>query len=95
MPMDESILEYLRRRLKEIGSARWDSLAADAEVNVSLPRKLAYERKNPGVNTIEGLYFYLKAVDAGQKQFPWDRPERRSGAERRTGKDRRQQARGS
>lgn len=92
--MEESILAYLQRRLKEIGSARWDDLAKDAKAKPSLPRKIAYERKNPGVNTIEGLYFYLKAVDAGQKQFPWDRPtERRSGKDRRTG-ERRKQARG-
>lgn len=80
--MAESILEYLRRRLKDVGSARWDELAKDARVNPSLPRKIAYERKNPGVNTVEGLYFYFKAVDAGEKQFPWDR---RSGVDRRKG----------
>lgn len=92
--MEESILEYLQRRLKEIDSAHWEALAKAAKVKVSTPRKVAYERKNPGVNTIDGLYFYLKAVDAGEKQFPWDRPaERRSGADRRTGQDRRKQPR--
>jgi hypothetical protein len=74
--MDESIFDYLQRKLREVGSAHWEALATDAKVPVSLPRKLAYERTNPGVVTIQPLYDYLRAVDAGTKRYPWDRAKK-------------------
>lgn len=71
--MEESILEYVQRRLREVGSAQWEQVAQDAKVSKVLPRKLAYERTNPGVNTVEPLYRYFKDVDAGKRRLPWDR----------------------
>lgn len=72
--MEETILAYLQRRLKEVGSAHWEALAEDARVGKTLPRKVVYERSNPGVNTIEPLYRYLQDVDAGKRTLPWERP---------------------
>lgn len=60
----ESIFAYLQRKLREAGSSRWDAIAKAAKVPKSLPRKLAYERKNPGVETIQPLYDYFQALDA-------------------------------
>lgn len=68
----ETILDYLKRKLKEVGSAHWEEVSAAAGVSKSLPRKLAYERENPGVNTVQPLLDYFKAVDADLERFPWD-----------------------
>jgi hypothetical protein len=59
----ESILEYVRRRLKESGSDKWEEIAHAAGCAPSTPRKVVYERENPGVNTVEPLYRYFLALD--------------------------------
>lgn len=66
----EPILAYLQRKLREAGSSRWEAIAQAAKVTKSLPRKIAYERENPGVVTIQPLYDYFLAVDAGKKKLP-------------------------
>jgi hypothetical protein len=78
----EPIIEYLKRKLKEAGSARWEAIAEKAGVAKTLPRKIAYsDRENPGVNTIQPLFDYFQAVDRGEKQLPWDGVERRKVAQ--------------
>jgi hypothetical protein len=67
----EPIIDYLKRKLKEAGSARWEVIAQAAGVAKSLPRKLAYaDRENPGVNTVQPLLDYFLAVERGEKVLP-------------------------
>jgi hypothetical protein len=75
----ESIMDYLKRRLKEAGAARWEAIAEAAGVAKTLPRKLAYsDRENPGVQTVQPLLDYFQAIDRGERALPWDAAERRS-----------------
>jgi hypothetical protein len=67
----EPIIDYLKRKLKEAGPARWEAIAAEAGVAKSLPRKLAYDdRENPGVNTIQPLYDFFQGVERGEIELP-------------------------
>lgn len=67
----ESIIEYLKRKLKEAGAARWEAIAAAAGVAKTLPRKIAYDdRENPGVSTIQPLLDFFGAVERGEKTLP-------------------------
>jgi hypothetical protein len=75
----ESIMDYLKRKLKEAGPARWEAVAKQAGVAKSLPRKIAYaDRENPTVETVQPLLDYFHEVDAGKRQLPWDGVERRA-----------------
>jgi hypothetical protein len=78
----EPIIDYLKRKLMEAGSARWETIAKEANVAKTLPRKLVYDssRDNPRIQTIQPLIDYFQAVDRGERQLPWDGIERRSGA---------------
>ena len=68
----ETILELLKRRLNEAGSARWTRIAHEAGVAESLPRKIAWdkERENPRVQTIQPLIDYFKQIDSGERKLP-------------------------
>ena len=77
----ESITEYLKRRLREAGAARFDSIAAEAtklaglsdedSVRASFIRKFVYgSRENPRVQTIQPLLDYFAAVDRGECELP-------------------------
>jgi hypothetical protein len=67
----ESIMDYLKRRLREAGPARWEAIAAEAKCAKTLPRKIAYDdRENPGVATIQPLLDYFGAVDRGERELP-------------------------
>jgi hypothetical protein len=68
----EPIMDYLKRKLAEAGSARWEAIADKAGVAKSLPRKLAYDsdRDNPKVGTIQPLLDYFQAVDRGERELP-------------------------
>jgi hypothetical protein len=67
----EPIIEYLKRKLRDAGPARWEAIAKEAGVAKTLPRKIAYsDRENPGVNTVQPLYDYFKEVDSGKKKLP-------------------------
>lgn len=67
----ESIIEYLKRKLKEAGAGRWELIAAEAGVAKTLPRKLAYEdRENPGVQTIQPLIDYFQSIERGERNLP-------------------------
>jgi len=73
----ETIIDYLKRKLREAGSARWEAIAGEAGVAKTLPRKIAYDdRENPGVATIQPLMDYFAAVERGERQLP--EPEKRA-----------------
>lgn len=73
----ESIIDSLKRRLREVGRARWDEIAAGAGVNRRLPEKIVYgERPNLGIRYAQALLDALDAHDATAK--------RRGPARRRT-----------
>jgi hypothetical protein len=67
----ESIIDYLKRKLRDAGSARWEGIASACGVAKTLPRKIAYDdRDNPGVQTIQPLYDFFKSVDRGEIALP-------------------------
>ena len=67
----ETIIEYLKRKLREAGASRWEAIAAEAGVAKTLPRKLAYDdRENPGVATIQPLMDYFAAIERGERRLP-------------------------
>jgi transcriptional regulator with XRE-family HTH domain len=67
----ESIIEYLRRKLREAGHSRWEQIAAESGVAKTLPRKIAYEdRENPRVETIQPLLDYFGAIERGERELP-------------------------
>lgn len=71
LPIVESIIEYLKRKLREAGSARWELIADEAGVAKTLPRKIAYDdRDNPGVQTIQPLLDYFGEVERGERELP-------------------------
>lgn len=68
-------MDYLKRRLAEVGPALWEQIATEAGVAKTLPRKLAYnDRENPGVQTVQPLLDYLHAVDRGERDLPAREP---------------------
>lgn len=75
-------MDYLKRRLKEAGPARWEAIAAKAGVAKSLPRKIAYDknRTNFGIAKLQPLLDYFHDVDTGKRHLPWDGTERRKTA---------------
>lgn len=77
----EPITDYLKRRLRDAGAARFEAIAAraselaglvdDEAVKVSFIRKFVYgSRENPRVGTIQPLLDYFEAVDRGAEQLP-------------------------
>lgn len=68
MEQIEPITEYLKRRLRDAGAARFDEIAAKTGVTSSFIRKFVYgSRENPRVQTIQPLLDYFRAVDAGEE----------------------------
>jgi hypothetical protein len=67
----ESILDYLKRRLNEAGSPRWEALAVECGISKALPRKIAYgDRLNPGIQKIQPLLDFFQALDRGECELP-------------------------
>lgn len=67
----ESIIDYLKRKLRDAGAQRWEAIAAECGVAKTLPRKIAYEdRDNPGVQTVQPLLDYFGAIERGEKSLP-------------------------
>ncbi len=67
----EPITEYLKRRLREAGAARWDAIAEEAGVTSSFIRKFVYgSRENPRVQTIQPLLDYFAEIDRGERDLP-------------------------
>lgn len=65
-------MDYLKRKLREAGSARWEAIARDAGVSKTLPRKLVYDakRENPGVAKIQPLLNYFGQIERGERELP-------------------------
>ena len=67
----ESIIDYLKRMLREAGPALWEPIAAEAGVSLSLPRKIVYgDRENPGVATVQPLLTFFREVETGARAMP-------------------------
>jgi type II secretory pathway component PulJ len=83
MEQIESITEYLKRRLRDAGAARFEAIADEASVLAGIPldhedrvragfiRKFVYgSRENPRIGTIQPLLDYFAAVDRGERRLP-------------------------
>jgi hypothetical protein len=83
MQQIESITDYLKRRLREAGAARFEAIADEAtlfaglqldskdRVHASFIRKFVYgARDNPRVMSVQPLLDYFAAVDRGERQLP-------------------------
>lgn len=67
----ETIIDYLKRNLRDAGAARWEAIAAQAGVAKTLPRKIAYDdRDNPGVQTVQPLLDFFQAIERGERSLP-------------------------
>jgi hypothetical protein len=72
----ESIIDYLKRKLREAGAGRWEAIAAECGVAKTLPRKIAYDdRDNPGVQTVQPLLDYFGAIERGERALPEPEPK--------------------
>lgn len=62
-------MDHLTRRLKEVGPAAWEAIAADCGIAKSLPRKIVYdkERNNFGIQKLQPLLDFFGQVDRGEK----------------------------
>lgn len=59
---DESILGYVKRRLREEGTENWPTIATEAGKPISVLRKIAYgDKKNPRIDTIEPIAVTLRS----------------------------------
>jgi hypothetical protein len=66
----ETVIDYVKRRLRECGPATWEQIAADCGVAKTLPRKIVYgDRENPGVATVQPLLTYLQDLERGERQL--------------------------
>ena len=69
----ESIIDYLKRKLREAGPKTWPAIAAETGCSVHTMRKVAYnDIENPGVNTMQPLLDLFQAVDRGERTLPDD-----------------------
>lgn len=69
--MEEPIVDYLKRKLREAGPARWAAIASETRCSVHMLRKLAYgDRDNPGVATIQPLLDLFRAIDREERKLP-------------------------
>lgn len=69
-----TILDPLVERLRALPASMLETVAVEAGVFPSLPRKLASrDRTNPTIETIEPLLDYFARVDAGVAAIP-DKP---------------------
>ena len=66
----ESIIDYVKRRLLEVRPPEWPAIHDELGGQESLPRKLAYDRKNTRVNELEPYYRYFLKRDYGLEKLP-------------------------
>lgn len=67
----EPITDFLKRRLRDAGAARFDAIARDTGVTASFIRKFVYgSRENPRVQTVQPLLDYFQAIDRGERELP-------------------------
>jgi hypothetical protein len=70
----ETILNYVQRRLRDVGPPEWGAIAVEAGIKESVPRKLVYERTNTRINALEPIYRYFLHRDYGSSCLPHDKP---------------------
>jgi hypothetical protein len=70
----ESMLDYVKRRLRDLGPPERESVGVEVGLTKSLPRKLVFERTRPPVDTVEPLYRYFLKRDYGLQQLPHEQP---------------------
>lgn len=64
-------MDYLKRKLREAGPARWEAIAKETGIAKSLPRKIAYEdRENVGVAKLQPLLDFFDQVERGERELP-------------------------
>lgn len=67
----ETVIDYVKRRLREHGPGLWELIAAECGVAKTLPRKIVYgDRENPGVQTVQPLLTYLQELERGTRKLP-------------------------
>lgn len=67
----ETIVEFLRRKLREAGASRFEAIAAETGVAVSFIRKFVYNsRDNPRVQTVQPLLDMFSAIERGERSLP-------------------------
>lgn len=70
MQQIEPITEYLRRRLREAGPAKFEPISERTGVAASFIRKFVYgSRDNPRVQTIQPLLDFFTQVDRGEVEL--------------------------
>lgn len=70
MVTQESVKDYLYRRLKEVGASRFDGISQETGVALSFIRKFVYgSRENPRIETIQPLLNFFADVDAGRRSI--------------------------
>lgn len=68
---EDSIKGYVKQKLVEAGTARFESIATEAGVRVSFVRKFHHgSRPNPRVDTLQPLFAFFTAVDRGERELP-------------------------
>lgn len=79
--MQEPIVDYLKRKLLEVGAANWEAIASECGVAKTLPRKLAYgDRGNPGVQTVQPLLTFFDELEKGERSMPVPKVPEEQGA---------------
>lgn len=69
--MNEPILTYLKRKLREAGPKRWPAIGELTGCSVHTMRKVAYnDIDNPGIVTMQPLLDLFYAVDRGERELP-------------------------
>ena len=67
---------YVKQKLIDAGTARFESIAEEAGVRVSFVRKFHNgSRPNPRIDTLQPLLAFFTAVDRGERELP---PSRRA-----------------
>lgn len=75
----ESIIDYLKRKLKEAGARVWPAIASEVSrglapddvISEHFLRKLAYgDRENPGLKSIQPLLDYFHEIERGERELP-------------------------
>ena len=73
----ETILDYLKRNLKQAGPPRWAAIAAEISEGLPEPytfhplRKIAYgDSTNPGLQVAQRLIDFFAAVERGERALP-------------------------
>jgi hypothetical protein len=70
----ETIFNYVKRRLRDVGPPEWEEIGNETGVAMSVPRKIAYERTGVVVKTVEPLYRYFLKRDYGICLLPHEKP---------------------